>query len=229
MRVRVVGKDKQRCRELERMFTKAGFLLARDPDMMICLGGDGTYLFAERKFPHIPKLIIRDNSVAKKARYGWKDVPMILQKLKKSRFRVRPHFTLEARAGKDRLRGINEVTIRNRLPTNCIRFRLHINGRLLGKVFIGDGIIVATPFGSSGYHQSAGGNPLTQGIGLVFNNPTEPHRGQELRKDAVLHFLLIREEATLSVDNNPRIIRLRPGARVTITKSTDAASFVELL
>ena len=48
--------------DVKKNLATAGFeLVKKNPDFIICYGGDGTVLFSERKFPGVPKLIIKSS------------------------------------------------------------------------------------------------------------------------------------------------------------------------
>ena len=46
--------------EVRKAVDSEGFeVVEKNPDFIVCYGGDGTVLFSERKFPGVPKLIIK--------------------------------------------------------------------------------------------------------------------------------------------------------------------------
>ena len=50
--------------ELEEKIKDCGFKYSEiKPDIVISLGGDGTYLRSERKWPGVPKIIVKYNSI----------------------------------------------------------------------------------------------------------------------------------------------------------------------
>ena len=68
----------------------------------------------------------------------------------------------------------SEVCIRNINSRNAIRFDVFVNDLTYVKDIIGDGIIVATSYGSTGYFRSITRTMFKHGVGLAFNNPTQP-------------------------------------------------------
>src|SRR3989338_462550 len=65
--------------------------------------------------------------------------------------------------------GMNDINLHYKVP-RAVRFKLYVNERQINGVIIGDGIIVSTPYGSSGYFDSIVHKTFKKGIGVAFNN-----------------------------------------------------------
>lgn len=231
--VAVVGKNKVHVRQLLRELTTAGFRSSTKPGLVISLGGDGTYLFAERKFPHVPKILIRDNSIC----YQCNDHTLheIITSLTRNQFIIQKNMMLAAtvttRSGKKQKKQmtcVNDFILRNKDPTQALRFTTLVNGKAVEGTIIGDGVVVATPFGSTGYFYSITRKKFSKGIGVAFNNTTLPLPAKILSDHSSISITILRNAAQLSADNNPSIITLHPGDTVTITKSSRTAQRVML-
>ena len=81
---------------------------------------------------------------------------------------------IEAETKGQRLVGINEVLIHNAQVTSAVRYLVWIDDEALTHEIVGDGLVVATPFGSTGYYRSITHSTFQVGLGLAFNNSTEP-------------------------------------------------------
>ena len=197
----------------------------KNPDFVITYGGDGTILMAERKFPGIPKVPIRNSKICSMCvSYGKDNLGYVLDRLEKKDFCLEKSQKVEAIFKKKKLVAVNEIQIHNKDPRKAIRFSLEVKGQKLDEV-IGDGLIFSTPFGSTAYYRSLGLEPFKKGIRIGFNN-VYPHREPiELRGPANVE--IIREKALLLCDNNGTI-NLKPGDRVEIYESTEKAVFVRL-
>ena len=69
--------------KVKKLLAKAGFeLVEEDPDFVVCYGGDGTVLFSERKFPGVPKLIIKTSRACRMYDYALGDLGELLSKIK---------------------------------------------------------------------------------------------------------------------------------------------------
>ena len=64
LRIAIVGRERKVVQEYKKEIRKSGIVYTdTKPDIVISLGGDGTILLAERWFPGVPKLPIRDHSI----------------------------------------------------------------------------------------------------------------------------------------------------------------------
>ena len=98
------------------------------------------------------------------------------------------------------------------------RYRLWIDGRLDNSQVVGDGLVVATPFGSTGYYRSITKSLFRTGLGLAFNNSTEPLDHQVVGGNSVIDVEILRGPAVLLADNDPRRIHLHEGSRIRISR-----------
>jgi len=213
--------------ELEKFVVGAGFRLdEKEPEMVITYGGDGSILHAETKYPGIPKLPIRESRISARCEtYSLDQLPKILHKLGEGRFKTYELAKVEAYFKGRSLIGLNEVQIHAKVPTHSIRFSFEMNKHKVGEV-IGDGIIAATPLGSTAYFRSAGGKPFRKGIKLLFNNTWPRHKPADLVSVAVIRIL--RNRAWLAADNNEDMIELKPEDSVEIRKCESRAIFVKI-
>ncbi len=232
----IVGRNTANARRLTHELRLAGFRPSSRPVLVFSLGGDGTYLFAERKFPGIPKILIRDNSICNQCNEN--TLHDIIEALRTRQYAVKSNVMLAAaiqfrkgkaeRAGKKQLVCTNDFILRNKDPTQALRFTVSVNGKHLGGTFVGDGVIIATPFGSTGYFYSATRKKFTRGIGVAFNNTHLHHAPLFLPDHSRVVLTVIRADAQFAADNNPSFATLHPGDSVAITKSPQAAKIVAL-
>ncbi len=167
----VYARNEEKVPEVRESAEAMGFRADRqDPDFIISLGGDGTFLICERECPGVPKLPVRDSLICFKCH----DEPLeaALRMIRRGEARVIERIKLEAAFGERRMPAANDVVVRNKDPRHALRFRLTINGKPLEELLIGDGVVVATPFGATGYFNSVTGETFQEGIGLALNNPT---------------------------------------------------------
>jgi len=190
-------------------------------------GGDGSILHAETKYPGIPKLPIRESSIrAKCETYSIGQIPKILARLSEGKYKTYEQGKVEAMAKGQRLLGLNEVQIHTKLPTQAVRFSFEMAGKKADEL-IGDGIIAATPHGSTAYYRSVGGKPFGKGIRIAFNNVWPRRKPVEL-KGGVAVVRILRDNAWLVADNNPDMLALKPGDSVEIRPCESKAVFVRI-
>ncbi len=193
-----------------------------NPDAIISYGGDGTLLASEKLYPGIPKLPIRDSLVCKKCPDH--DEQVLLQKLLEGKLNLKEYKKLETTILYKTLTALNDFVVRNVLPIHAIRFL--VTGK--EKLLIGDGIVLSTPFGSTGYFKSIVGETFEKGWGLSFNNTTEKMPPIFLKDEDTVTFKLVRGNATLSFDNNPDIFKIDEGSELKFKLSDKTAKIYEL-
>lgn len=213
--------------ELEKLLVKNGFkIVEKEPDFIVCYGGDGTVLFAERKFPQVAKLIVKRSSICRECDYTFNEFENVLRKLREQQFKVKKEMKLEAKFKKARLVGLNEIQVHNKLPSSAIRFSVVVDGEEFDDL-IGDGIVVATPFGSTGYYRSTGGKQFQKGIGIAFNNlHNKKIKSFVTSEDSTVTTRINRGPAWIIADNNENFVDLMDHDVCTIRKSKSTANFI---
>jgi len=119
-------------------------------DMIITVGGDGTFLWTSHK-TNLPILPLRAEGIGFLTRGDIKDVlknPKIILE-KKYKIKKYPKINIFGN------NATNEVVISRPKPSKIIKLQLTIDGESFS--FMGDGLIISTPLGSTGYNLSAGG------------------------------------------------------------------------
>jgi len=209
------------------VLVEEGFELVESiPDFIVCYGGDGTVLFSERKFPGIPKLIIKTSRACRIYDYALSDMSELLSKIKEGNYQIHTEMKLETQAKGKKLVGLNEIQVHLNLPIYAVRFSLSVDGKEYENL-IGDGLIVATSFGSTGYYEATGGERFEKGIGISFNNlHFRKIRSFVVPEDSIVKLTVSRGPAWLLADNNENFIELKAGDTVTVRKSESIANFI---
>jgi len=213
--------------EVRKVFAAEGFeLVEKDPDFVVCYGGDGTVLFSERKFPGVPKLIIKTSRACRMYDYTLNDLRGLLSRIKAGDYQIHAEMKLETVAKGERLVGLNEIQVHLKLPIYAVRFSISADGREYDEL-IGDGVIVAAPFGSTAYYKATGGKSFKTGIGVSFNNLHNRNaKSFVVPEDSVVKLTVTRGPAWLLADNNEKFVDLDAGDSVTIRKSDGTANFI---
>jgi NAD+ kinase len=224
---RVLVVSRQDTSKIKGVLATEGFkIVERKPEFIVCYGGDGTVLFSEREFPEVPKLIIKTSRACRKFDYTLDELKNVLSKIREGNYCLHKKMKLETEAKGRKLVGLNEVQIHPRLPIHAVRFSLSVDGKEYEDL-VGDGVIVATPFGSTGYYEATGGKRFAKGIGISFNNL---HNGKiksfVVPEDSTVKLTVSRGPAWLLADNNKNFIELRAKDTVTIRKSESTANFI---
>lgn len=146
-------------------------------DALVALGGDGLMMRMAHSFPGMPLLGINFGKVgflAMVERAQWQDV---LAQVIDGDYTVQDGPTLVAsvRRGDQSLGGgwaINDVVVRSGMQ--MIDIELYVDGRYVN-TYPGDGMIVASPQGSTAYCMAAGGPILTAGVRGFAITPISAH------------------------------------------------------
>ena len=219
-KVSLFGKNSDSIRHLIPQF---GFEIAEDkPEVIISYGGDGTLLSAERKFPGIPKLPIRDSKVCKKCPIHTTE--HLLEKLSLGTLKLEEYPKLKAKFESEVIEALNDLVIRNSTPMHALRFRVSKNKRLVTpEVIIGDGVVFTTVFGSSGYYQSITRQTINKDFAMAFSNTTFPVESVKFSKADEIIVEIIRGPGSLSSDNSPKFQTLKESDEVIIKSSVHSA------
>jgi len=224
---RVLVVSRQGTSKIRDALAAEGFKVVKgNPDFIVCYGGDGTVLFSERRYPEVPKLIIKTSRVCRKCDYTLDELKNVLSKIREGNYCLHKKMKLETEAKGGKLVGLNEIQIHPKLPIHAVRFSLSVDGKECEDL-VGDGVIVATPFGSTGYYKATGGKRFAKGIGVSFNNLHNSNVGSfVVPEDSAVKLTVSRGPAWLVADNNENLIELRAKDAVTIRKSGSTANFI---
>ena len=202
-------------------------LVEGSPDLIVTHGGDGALLGAERDFPGVPKLPLRDANTAplcsEHASFEKFFNSYLSGDLKETRL-----MKLGGFCAKKTLKGINDVFIHNFDRVGALRYRVLIDGMPYGHEIIGDGLGVSTVHGSTAYYRSITHSIFKVGIGLAFSNSTEVTNHLVLPEESVVEVSLTRGPGILVADNAPNGIQLVKGDSVRIMKIDESASIYGL-
>lgn len=246
MRYFPVANESEREKRWREELSAHGFEVATsyDPEtVIVTIGGDGTILYAARTYSEPTILPVRaGTSQGNRAAF---DVEALIENLTaledgNKRLSARTFRTLTAYRDGEELRGtfraLNEISLHHSSPVLAATFATRIEDGDQIKAFeelIGDGVLVATPFGSTGYYRAITGETFTDGFGLAFNNihkPQETPKSIPLSEDAVVEVELLTKKrssgAVLTRDDDDDPYELGEGERIEI-KAGDRT--VELL
>jgi NAD+ kinase len=220
----IFARDKEDARKIKETALRLGLAIGK-PDFIISVGGDGTFLRAERRHPGIPKLLIKDSNVCNKC--DNLEYDGLFQSILNDEYEIEEHLKLKGYVNGSKHIAVNDFSVRNRLPIHAIRFSVTINKKQIYPL-IGDGIVIASSFDSTGYYKSITKKSFSKGIGLAFNNVTENIRHRVLDKGAVVRVKLLRHDADLTVDNDQNIITLKEGQELTVCSSKQKARVIHV-
>ena len=155
-------------------------LLGFNPDYVITMGGDGTILTAATfvKDSKIPILGINLGRLGFLASIEKKDIGATLEEITKGNLITEERSLLCLSSNidifSDTKFALNDFTITKRDNSSMIKIKTYIDDQLLN-TYWADGIIVATPTGSTGYSLSCGGPIIFPNSENFVITPIAPH------------------------------------------------------
>ena len=150
-----------------------------DPDVLIVLGGDGTILKAaiEAGKRGIDLMGINSGNLGFLTEFEGEQVEKAVD-LISGRYEAETRSVLEVRAADRIFYALNEAVFQRRYEEgaddNVVELTAYIDGKKVD-AFVGDGVIVSTPTGSTAYSLSAGGAILTPDISAFILTPICAH------------------------------------------------------
>lgn len=147
---------------------------------VLVLGGDGTLLRAARNMidKDIPLLGINLGTLGYLAEVEIGAIEPALDKLLAADFTREERMMLEGQVKKQHQSeenfALNDIVISRCGTLQILTFHIYVNGQFLNS-FSADGMIVATPTGSTGYNMSAGGPVVEPAANLLLLTPICPH------------------------------------------------------
>ena len=149
-------------------------------DYVVSIGGDGTLLHAAHIIApyNIPILGINQGRLGFLTDLQDTPISPSLDRLISGDIRVSKRRVLYLKhireSGTEESIALNDVTITRDKGLNVVSLQLYINNEFVSS-FYGDGVIVSTPTGSTGYSLSAGGPVITPDANVNIITPICPH------------------------------------------------------
>ena len=204
---------------------------AAQVDLAAVLGGDGTMMHAVSRFGKFDRPVagINIGTLGFLTTCTDADIGRFADAVAEGRFSISPRMLLEATV----IRGdgstvvyhaLNEVTMARGETGRLVTLKAMVNGEWLNR-YRADGLIVATPTGSTAYSLSAGGPLIAPLASVMVITPICPHslsqRSLVLSDDVEIQISPERADdgpMLFTVDGRDTT-RIDPGDRVTVKKS----------
>ena len=127
-------------------------------DLLIVFGGDGTLLNSARQYLEceIPILGINMGNVGFLTDIKVENFHIAMQEILDGNYQIEERNLVSAKFDDNHLYGLNEVVVHSGAYAQLMRYRLNVNDKVVYEQR-SDGLIIATPTGSTAYSLSAGG------------------------------------------------------------------------
>jgi NAD+ kinase len=206
-------------------------------DLIVILGGDGTMISTARLIGdrEVPILGINYGSLGYLTEFRIEEMFPAIEAILDGNYEIDPRVTLDVKLERDAEilstnRILNEVVINRAVLAKIIEVEITLNGLFVNS-FRSDGIIVATPTGSTAYSLSAGGPILYPSMNAVVITPICPftltNRPIVIPDNAEIRLRLKSESegAALTLDGQVGY-QMKTGDCVVISKSETSFNLV---
>ena len=208
-------------------------------ELVVVLGGDGTILRGAElaRVQGVPLLGINLGRVGFLAEAEQYDVDRVAEHVVSQRYHVEHRVAVEAHVAVNdnevaRFWALNEIAVEKASPARMIEVGVEVDGRRLSRWGC-DGVVCATPTGSTAYAFSAGGPVIWPDVDALLVVPLAAHalfgRPMVIAPTSVvtIDLLPMSSPAVLSADGR-RSIDLPPGARVSVRRSDQSVRLARL-
>ncbi len=154
--------------------------LGEKSDFILCLGGDGTMLAAARLFGQsaTPMMGVNLGRLGFLAEVSTENLYEKLQQVMDGDFTIQKRMVLKAGFNSDNPEqayyAVNDVVLNRRGASRILRVDVNVDG-IYFNTYFSDGIILATPTGSTAYSLSAMGPIVPPSMEAIILNPICPH------------------------------------------------------
>lgn len=200
------NKESEKCIRLyQNIIKKSIFQLSKveESDIIICIGGDGFLLTTINQYNGLKKPIYPING----GTVGFLTNSFNIEEISDNIInadKVKLN-SLQVNLNKKLENAYNEISLLRKSP-QAIHLELYINDEFTAKI-IGDGLIISTPLGSSGYNHSSGGSILPLNSNLLSITPICPYKPKNWR-GAIIENNVTIQIKILDSDKRPAIINL---------------------
>jgi len=153
---------------------------ASDTDYFFSIGGDGTFLEAASyvRESGIPVVGFNTGRLGFLADLSLEEIENVIQCLSDGNYRIEKRSLLEAKTGNKLFSpnnyALNEVTVHKMDTSSMITIHAYLDNQFLNSYWA-DGLIIATPTGSTAYSMSVGGPIVAPESGNLIITPIAPH------------------------------------------------------
>lgn len=208
--------------------------------LLICLGGDGTFLTAVSDYlkHETPIIGVNLGSVGFLAEIKPNDTLQALTQIFKGEYRIEKRMLLHSicysHQGTEKMQAIsmNDIVVTRGGVSRILNIDLVIDGVLVENL-PGDGLIISTPTGSTAYSLSAGGPIIQPDLELILITPLNPHTLHNRSYIVAPHCnieIIIKEYPfnPLLTSDGVHVCTLNQLDRIKVTKSSSTMNLVKL-
>ena len=207
-------------------------------DLIFALGGDGTLLFAARQVAELgrdtPIIGVNMGSLGFLTQIAREDLPGVLASLTPDGLPVSERMMLSVglREGDGERLALNDVVIAKGAESKMMSFEARVGGEVVTR-YAADGLILATPTGSTAYALSAGGPVVIPTVEAIIATPICPHtlgiRPLVVDPGAVIDIEMVScDDLTIVTTDGARAFDVLEGQTVVVRKADARARLVDV-
>jgi len=212
--------------------------LSQSVDLMLVLGGDGTMIATARRVgdTEVPVIGVNYGGLGYLAEFRIEELFSALETILDGNYKVerRVMLSVELRRGEELVtqnRVLNDVVMNKSALARIIQIETYLNDQFVNS-FRADGLIVATPTGSTAYNLSAGGPVIYPSMNAVVITPICPftlsNRPIVVPDDSVIEVRLMTEKEDVALTLDGQVgFPLQAADRVVIRKSQTTFNLVQ--
>ena len=169
-----------------------------EADAIVALGGDGTMLSAVRRHPSVPVLGLNLGSLGYLSSVGKNEFAKAFRLLAAGRFGISERSMLEVRKKRGRrAAALNDIVVVREMSGHAAILDVAVNGKTATR-YMADGLVVATPTGSTAYSLASGGPVLMPDTSSFVVTAINPHA-------LCVRPVVVKDSVALSVTSRRRV------------------------
>jgi len=211
--------------------------VCKQSDIIISFGGDGTLLSAAyyAQFYNKPILGVNFGKLGFLAEIDINQMDLFIEEIKNNKYIIEERIIIEGECEAlegTKLFAINDLVIEKGAWSKMIQLKVLVDDEYV-TTFSADGLIVATPTGSTGYSLSVGGPIVNPKCNVILLSPISPHTlttrpivlpsGSEIS----IHAESIYKEVQINCDGQ-RVFMVQPPLKIRIRKSENTLKLVHI-
>lgn len=217
--------------------------IPKDTQCILVLGGDGTLIRAAREMVHlnIPLIGVNLGTLGYLCELEENNIYSALDMMLKDQYMIEERMLLQGHAivageAQTKTMAMNDVVIHRTEGLQLVSVIVYVNGEYLN-TYHADGVIIASPTGSTGYSMSAGGPIVDPQAKLLLITPISAH---ELNAKSIV--LGAEDEIILEIGSRrpeqdevvevcfdgDRAVRLKVGDQILVSRAAESVKILKL-
>lgn len=216
--------------------------IPKDTECAIVLGGDGTFIQAANDMLYwdIPIIGINLGTLGYLTEIEKQNIIPAFEKLFRNEYKIESRMMLKGSIQFEETMysgvALNDIVISKGGSCRLITVKVYVNEEFMDS-YIGDGVIISTPTGSTGYNLSAGGPIVAPELQAMIITPICPHSlnkrslvlsaKDKIRLEVGRSKQVSADEAVVTLDGRVRM-QMQSGDKIKVRKSSQETKILKL-